>query len=252
VRRRLGPVVAALVALGAKLKSILLLAPKLKLLATGGTMAVSILAYTTIWGFSFAVGFVVLLLIHELGHVLELRRQGIKASAPMFIPFLGALITSRSLGDDVLAEAQVGLAGPVLGTLGSLACIPLYHATGNDLFRALAFTGFFLNLFNLIPISPFDGGRAIAAMSPRLWLLGGAVMVAAGILLHNPFVLVFALIGASDSWRRWKNIRDGGEQVAAYYRVRPVDRLAVGAVYIALVALLVAGMHATLLARTLS
>src|SRR5947209_970131 len=191
-------------------------------------MLVSIAAYGLIWGLPFAAGFVLLLLIHETGHAIELRRKGIRASAPMFIPFLGAVISARSLGENALAEAQVGLAGPILGSLGAVACIPLWHATGNDLFRALAFTGFFLNLFNLIPVSPFDGGRAMAAMSPRLWLAGVAVMVVAGLALHNVFVLVFALIGASSSWQRWKSIRAGGEPAAAYYRVRPLDRVLVG------------------------
>jgi Zn-dependent protease len=251
LRRRLGPVLAGLAALLTKLKAILLFLPKLKLLTTAGTMFVSIAAYGLIWGLPFAAGFVLLLLVHELGHVIELRRQGIRASAPMFIPFLGAVISARTLGENALAEAQVGLAGPVLGSLGAVACIPLWHATGNDMFRALAFTGFFLNLFNLIPVSPFDGGRAMAAMSPRLWALGVAVMVIAGLTLHNVFVLVFALIGARSSWQRWKAIKAGGEEAEAYYRVRAIDRLLVAAVYLSLVALLVTGMHATLLDRSL-
>ncbi len=96
----------------AKLKSIILLLPKLKLLATAGTMLVSIAAYAWLWGVPFAAGFVVLLFIHEMGHVIQLRREGIKACAPMFIPFLGAVIGARSLGDNAVAEARVGLAGP--------------------------------------------------------------------------------------------------------------------------------------------
>ena len=107
-----------------------------------------------------------LIFVHEMGHVLQLRREGIKASAPMFIPFLGAVIWAKSLGDNAAAEARVGLAGPVLGSLGAAALIPVADATGNDLFTALAFTGFFLNLFNLLPVVPLDGGRAMAALSP--------------------------------------------------------------------------------------
>ncbi len=117
-KRRLGPILAALVALLAKLKTLILLLPKLKLLTTFGTMFVSVAAYSLLWGWQFAAGFVVLLLVHEMGHVIALRREGIKASAPMFIPFLGAVISARSLGDDATAEARVGLAGPVLGTIG--------------------------------------------------------------------------------------------------------------------------------------
>ena len=171
-KRRLGPIGAAILAFLAKIKSILLLLPKIKLLATAGTMLVSVLAYATIWGFPFALGFVVLLLVHEMGHVIALRREGIKASAPMFIPFLGAVISARSLGDNAAAEARVGLAGPILGTIGAAACILIWHATGNDIWRALAFTGFFLNLFNLLPVVPLDGGRAMAAMAPWMWFVG--------------------------------------------------------------------------------
>ena len=96
----------------AKLKALLLLLPKLKLLTTSGSMLVSIAAYSLIWGWRFAVGFVLLLLVHELGHVFQLRREGIPASAPMFIPFLGALVAMKELPKDAAAEARVGLAGP--------------------------------------------------------------------------------------------------------------------------------------------
>ena len=141
-------------------------------------MLVSIAAYSLIWGWKFAIGFVLLILVHEMGHVIQLRREGIKASAPMFIPFMGAVIWAKSLGDDALAEARVGLAGPILGSIGAAALIPVADATGNDLFTALAFTGFFLNLFNLLPIVPLDGGRAAAALSPKLWIVGFAGMLA--------------------------------------------------------------------------
>src|SRR3954468_18570778 len=145
-------------------KAALLLLPKAKLLTTSGTMLISLAAYSLIWGWKFALGFVLLLLVHEMGHVIQLRREGIPASAPMFIPFLGAVVTAKSLGDDATAEARVGLAGPVLGSLGAALLIPVWLATGNDLWQALAFTGFFLNLFNLLPVVPLDGGRAMAAM----------------------------------------------------------------------------------------
>src|SRR5207244_2306971 len=129
-------------------------------------------AYASIWGWQFAVGFVVLLFVHEMGHVIQLRREGIAASAPLFIPFMGAVVWAKSLGNDAAAEARVGLAGPVLGSIGSALCLPLYSATGNHLFQALAFTGFFLNLFNLLPVTPLDGGRAFAAMAPWMWWVG--------------------------------------------------------------------------------
>ncbi len=124
----------------AKLKAVLLLLPNVKLLTTAGTMLVSVAAYSLLWPWQFAAGFVVLLLVHEMGHVIALRREGITASAPMFIPFLGALISARSLGDNATAEARVGLAGPILGSLGSAACILVWQATGSDLWRALAYS----------------------------------------------------------------------------------------------------------------
>ena len=125
----------------AKIKVVLLLLPKLKILTTSGTMLVSVAAYSLIWGWKFALGFVALLFVHEMGHVIQLRREGVEASAPVFIPFLGAAVWAKSLGGNALAEARVGLAGPVLGSLGAAACIPIANATGNDFWKALAFTG---------------------------------------------------------------------------------------------------------------
>jgi Zn-dependent protease len=251
LKRTLGPFLAAIVAFIAKFKAIIFLLPKLKLLTTSATMLVSIAAYATIWGWQFAVGFVVLLFVHEMGHVIQLRREGIKASAPMFIPFLGAVISARSLGENALAEARVGLAGPILGSIGSAACILIWHATGSDIWRALAFTGFFLNLFNLLPVLPLDGGRAMAAMAPWMWFLGLAAMVPLAIVFPNPIILIIILFAGLETYKRWKLRRAGGEQQQTYYRVRPLDRAFVAAVYLGLIALLVVGMDATHLPRTL-
>jgi Zn-dependent protease len=251
LRRKLGAIAAAIVALLAKFKSVLLLLPKLKLLTTAGTMFVSFAAYMLIWGWQFAAGFVVLLLVHEMGHVIQLRREGIKASAPMFIPFMGAVISARSLGDNALAEARVGLAGPILGSLGSAACILIWHATGNDLFRALAFIGFFLNLFNLLPVIPLDGGRAMAAMAPWMWFVGFAAMIPLLFVFANPIFLLILLFAAMETWKRWKLRKAGGAQQEAYYKVKPFDRALVALVYLSLIALLVAGMNATNLPRSI-
>ncbi|MBV9425096.1 MAG: site-2 protease family protein [Solirubrobacterales bacterium] len=250
IKRRLGPLLAAIVALLTKLKTIILLLPKAKLLVTIGTMLVSLAAYAWIWGWTFAAGFVVLLFLHEMGHVIQLRREGIKASAPMFVPFLGALITARSLGDSAVAEARVGLAGPILGSIASAACILIWHATGSDLWRALAFTGFFLNLFNLLPVVPLDGGRAMAAMAPWMWFLGLAAMLPLVFLFPNPLIVVIIVLAGLETHRRWKRRRAGGDEQEAYYRVKPLDRALVAGVYLALIGLLVIGMHATALTRT--
>ena len=249
-RRKVGPVLAAIAAFLAKFKSIILLLPKVKLFATSGTMLVSIAAYAWLWGFPFAVGFVVLLLVHEMGHVIQLRREGIKASAPMFIPFLGAVIGAKSLGDNAVAEARVGLAGPILGSIGSAACILVWHATGSDIWRALAFTGFFLNLFNLLPVVPLDGGRAMAAMAPWMWFIGFAALVPLAFVFPNPIILLIILIGGLETYKRWQLRRSGSAQQRAYYRVSRLDRALIAAVYLSLIALLLVGMHATNLPRT--
>ena len=213
-------------------------------------MLVSIAAYATLWGFQFAVGFVLLLLVHEMGHVIQLRREGIKASAPMFIPFLGAVITAKSLGDNATAEARVGLAGPILGSLGAAVCIVIWHVTGNDFWRALAFTGLFLNLFNLMPVVPLDGGRAMAAMSPWMWIAGFAGDGRLVFVFPNPIILIIVLLAGMETYRRLKLRKTPDPQRQAYYRVKPRDRSLVAAVYLTLIALLVVGMDATHLPLT--
>src|SRR5213082_1339798 len=195
IRRRVSAIGAALFALLAKFKAVLLLLPKLKLFASSGTILVSLAAYALLWGWSFAAGFIALLFVHEMGHVIALRREGLKASAPMFIPFMGAVIAARSLGENALAEARVGLAGPILGSIGAAACILVWHVTGNDLWRALAFTGFFLNLFNLLPVVPLDGGRAMAAMAPWMWFAGFAGLIAMAVIFPNPIILIIVFFG---------------------------------------------------------
>ena len=252
LRGKLGSALAALVAFAAKFKAIILLLPKLKLLTTVGTMVVSVAAYSFVFGWPFAVGFVVLIFIHEMGHVIALRREGIKASAPMFIPFLGAVISAKSLGRNATAEARVGLAGPILGSIGAAACIVIWQATGNDLYRALAFTGLFLNLFNLLPVVPLDGGRAMAAMAPWMWFLGFAAMIPLAILFPNPVIFLIVLVAGYETYRRWKLRKTGSPEQQAYYRVKPRDRALIAAVYLGLIALLVVGMDATHLARTFS
>src|SRR5919204_4933167 len=187
---------AALAKFAGTLKAGLLLLPKLKLLTTSGSMLVPVAAYSLIWGWSFAVGFVVLLFVHEMGHVIQLRREGVPASAPVFIPFLGAAVWARSLGGNALAEARVGLAGPVLGTAGAAALVPVAKATGSDFWYALAFTGFFLNLFNLLPVVPLDGGRAFAAMAPWMWFAGFFAIVVLVFVWPNPIIVLIAVLAA--------------------------------------------------------
>jgi Zn-dependent protease len=249
LRKRLGSALAGIAAIAAKfaayLKSAVLLLPKLKVLGTAGTALVSVAAYSLFWGWEFAAGFVALLFVHEMGHVIQLRREGIKASTPMFIPFLGAAIFSRSLGDNALAEARVGLAGPILGTLGAVAVAVAGALTGSDLLLALAYIAFFLNLINLIPVVPFDGGRAMAAVAPSMWFLGIGGLVAMIFVLGNPFLLIFILLALREMPRRWRQLRSRSIEQAAYYRVPRRSRIAVGLAYAALIVVLGIGMAQT-------
>jgi Zn-dependent protease len=240
----------AIAKLGTKAKLILLALPKLKFLTTSGSMLVSIVAYQLIFGWTFAVGFVLLLLLHEMGHVIQLRREGIEASAPMFIPFLGAVISAKSMGDDAGAEARVGLAGPVLGSIATLVPLGIWLATGSHFWQALAYVGFFINLFNLVPILPLDGGRAMAALSPWAWFAGLAGIVAMIFFFPSPILLLILLLGGLESWRRWKarNTPEG----RAYHRIPTRTRVLVAAAYLLLLVALGVGVSATHLPRGLS
>ena len=250
LRNRAGGILAALAVLLGKFKSVLLILPKLKILSTSGTMLVSVAAYALIWGWTFAAGFVALLFIHEMGHVIQLRREGIKASAPLFIPFMGAFVGMKQLPDNAAAEARVGLAGPVLGSIGCLIPLALFELSGNELWKALAFTGFFLNLFNLLPVLPLDGGRAMAALSPWMWFVGFGLLVGATFAFPNPIMILILLLGGLETMRRWKARKSPEAQ--AYHRVSRGQRVAVGIVYLGLAIALAIGMDATHIQRTFS
>jgi Zn-dependent protease len=249
LKRWFGPIGAGLILLVTKLKAVLLLLPKLKLFTTSWTMLVSIAAYTLLFGLPFAVGFVVLLLIHEMGHVIQLRREGVEASAPMFIPFLGALIAAKSMGKDAAAEARVGLAGPILGSVATVVALALWLATGAEFWRALAFIGFFLNLFNLLPVVPLDGGRAMAALSPWAWWVGYAALIGLTIAFPSPIMLLILLFGGLESWRRFKARKTPESQ--AYHAIPARTRALVAVTYLGLAALLAVGVAGTYFEQSL-
>ena len=250
LRNRISGMLAAIAVLLGKFKGVLLLLPKLKLLTTSGSMLVSVAAYALIWGWKFAVGFVLLLFIHEMGHVLQLRREGVPAGAPLFIPFLGAVVGMKQLPADAAAEARVGLAGPVLGSIGALLPLALWKATGDPFWEALAFVGFFLNLFNLLPVLPLDGGRAMAALSPWMWIVGYALLIAATVAFPSPIMLLILLFGGMETLRRWRARKTPLAQ--AYHKVTGRQRAAIAGVYLGLAIALAVGMDATHVVRTFS
>jgi Zn-dependent protease len=250
LRGRISSALAAIAKFFSAIKGLVLLLPKLKMLTTAGTALISVAAYSLFFGWWFAIGFVILLFVHEMGHVIQLRREGGKASAPMFVPFMGAVIFAKSFGGNALSEARVGLAGPVLGTLGAGVCLLIGELTNSDFFRALAYIGFLLNLFNLLPVVPLDGGRAMAAMAPWMWFLGFGALVALDLLVPNPILLIVTLFAGYELYRRWQQRKSGSIAQAAYYRVAPRHRLLIGATYIALIVLLALGMDATHILHT--
>ncbi len=241
--KRLAMPLVAIGLLLAKFKGLLLLLLKVKFVGTALTMLLSVGAYALLFPVWFAVGIVVLIWVHEMGHVLQLKREGIKASAPMFIPFIGAFVAMKEMPKDALVEARVGLAGPVLGTLGGLATLGIYTATENPLFLGLAYFNFLINLFNLAPMLPLDGGRAVGAMSPLFWLLGIGTMVALLFVMPNPILILVAVFGGAELWRRWKtrNTPEG----RAYHKIDLRHRVMVGLVYVGLVVVLALLMAAT-------
>ena len=249
LRNRIASGLAGLAALGAKfaavIKALFIALPNLKLFATMGTAAVAVASYSLFFGWPLAAVFVLLIFVHEMGHVIQLRREGVQASAPMFIPFMGAFIAAKSLGENALAEARVGLAGPILGTLGAVCVAVAGVLTHSDLLIAAAYLGFFINLINLIPVVPFDGGRAMAAVAPAMWFVGIGGLVAIGVLLHNPFVFLFIVLALFEMPRRWSQLRSRSLASAAYYRVPRRHRILVGLVYVALAIGLLVGMDAT-------
>ncbi len=147
----------------------------IKLSKFGGTlisMIISVGAYALASPLEFAIGFVLLIFIHELGHVIAAKQKGVPASAPLFIPFLGALITMKKNPRDAVTEAYIAFGGPLIGSIGAWIVGWLGIVMKNDLLLHLAYTGVFINLINLLPIHPLDGGRISVAVTRWLWLVG--------------------------------------------------------------------------------
>jgi Zn-dependent protease len=226
-----------------KLLLLLLSGAKLgKLATTGGTMLLSLVVYAFVFGWKYAAGFVVLLFVHEMGHYLAARQRGLAVGAPTFIPFIGAWVEMKQLPHDAETEAWVGLGGPLLGSVGALACYFLARETGLAWLLAVAYAGFFLNLFNLIPLSPFDGGRITAVLSPRIWLLGVPILVALFLWRPSPMLVLMALLAAPQLWKAWTYNPQGAE-AQRYYAVPAGKKWEYGLMYLGLAAFLAVMTH---------
>jgi Zn-dependent protease len=226
-----------------KVLAALLMAGKLgKVLLTGGTMLISVVAYAFLFGWWYAVGFVLLIFVHEMGHYLAARQHGLAVGAPTFIPFVGAWIQLKDQPHDVETEAYIGMAGPVLGTLGALACYFLARSQDSALLLALSYAGFFINLFNLIPLSPFDGGRITAIISPRMWLVGVPILAALFFYRPSPMLILIAVLAAPQVMKALKYDAAAPENVA-YYGVKLETKVIYAAFYIGLAAFLAIMAH---------
>lgn len=238
VRRLLAPAAAAAFSL-AKWGAVIV---KLKFFTVIGSMLVSLGAWAWVFGWRFAVGFVLLIAIHEIGHVVVLRARGIEAGLPVFLPFLGAFVTMKQQPRTAYDEALSGIAGPVFGVVASLGAIGLGSAYDSDLMRVLGYTGLFMNLFNLLPFLPLDGGRTAAALSPKLWVAGLVMLLGYELWRPSPIIPLILIVGAFETWRRWRG-RDT-EASRTYYALTAEQRWQVGAAYAGLVVVILWAMHA--------
>lgn len=203
-----------------------------KVLTTSGSMLVSLWVYALSFGWKFAAGFLALLFAHEMGHYVAARQRGLDVGAPTFIPFVGAWIEMKEMPHDAETEAYVGFGGPFVGTLAALVCYWAARATDSSIVLAIAYSGFMLNLFNLIPISPLDGGRITAVLSPRVWLFGVPVLIAWFFWRPSPMLLVVVVLAIPQLVKAVKYRADA--QDAFYYRVSTESKLTYAIYYLGL------------------
>lgn len=244
-KKALGPVVVVailVVKFFAKVKFFIL--PALKflpmILKSGGTMVLMIWVYAQLWGWQYALGFVLLLLVHECGHLLVAKKFGLKVGAPMFIPFMGAFIALKDAPRNAWMEACVGIGGPILGTFGALVCNLVGEVADVPMLFALAWTGYFLNLFNLTPVGMLDGGRIVTALSRWLWIPGFAVLIWFGWKYPNFIVWLIVLLSLP---RIWSLFRKPTEEDRRYFEVTRAQRWTMSILYFGLIAVLLFGMH---------
>ena len=233
--RRWGPVGVLLFFILTKSKWLVMLL-KMAKLQTLITMLLAVWVYAQIWGAPFAAGFVLLLFVHECGHALMMRRMGLRAGAPVFIPFVGAVIAMKGQPRDAHVEALIGLGGPLLGTAGALICLTLAWGLQSGFWYALAYTGFMLNLFNMIPISPLDGGRIVGVLSRWLWVVGFGVGSVVWYQIRSPLLLFILALGI------FSFLKSGATPNSRYYTVPGRHRITVGAAYFGALAVMAVGL----------
>lgn len=216
-----------------------------KVLTTMGSMVLSVWFYQLAFGWRFSVGFVLLIFIHEMGHVFVAWRQGLPISAPVFIPGMGAVIFNKRESKTAWEAALMGIGGPIGGAIGAVVCHLIYAATGDPLFLGLAYSGYFLNLFNLAPMFPLDGGWIVGSISPYLWLIGLVVIVGGFFtgVIRNPIILLLLIVSIPQLWMGIRHGKPMGSRTMA--PSTPQQKWAMGLMYIALIGILAFAMGAT-------
>ena len=203
-----------------------------KVLLTSGTMLLSVITYSFIYGWWYAVGFVGLIFCHEMGHFVAARQRGLDVGAPTFIPFVGAWIQLKEQPMDVETEAYVAMAGPVVGTMAATGCYYAAEVLHSSLLLALAYAGLMLNLFNLIPLAPLDGGRITSIISPKTWWIGAPLVVALFVWNHSPMLLLLALLAIPHLLSTFRSGQSAAS--ARYYAVAPSTRWSYATYYLLL------------------
>ncbi len=197
----------------------------------GASMALSIAAYATKAPLPLVVGFTLIILVHEIGHAVAIRAKGLRAGMMVFIPFIGGAVTLKDQPRSAYDDAQIGLAGPIAGTLASLVVLQMYKWTGTPLYLAIAAAGFAVNLLNLLPIGMLDGGRISAAVTKWMWVLGGGALVYKVIKQPNPLMLIVLLLVAFQVYASIAREKDD----KSFYDVTLAQRSAIALTYFFLV-----------------
>ncbi len=196
----------------------------------GGTLLVTVAAYAAKFRLGLVVGFVLITLIHEIGHAVVIRAKGLRAGFMVFIPFIGGAVTIKDQPRSAYDDAQIGLAGPIAGTFASLVSLQIFKWTGNPLYLVIALTGFILNLINLLPIGMLDGGRISAAVTKWMWVIGGAILTYKVVKQPNALLILILILAVFQVYASIVREKEG-----KFYEITGAQRAGIAVAYFSLV-----------------